>query len=740
MPPQASGYLTQPAFATVNFEQNFETVIRFLRRRWVYILGSTLLVGLIGALAVLQATPKYTAVASVAVEDQKPQVVNVQDVVGSASVGEEAMATQGAIIRSTSLIGKLIDKMQLVRDPEFSAEARAKDKAGFSLFSPSTWFDRAPPPAKQLSPQERAQRRAALMRSVQNAILVEPGNKSYVITISVTSVDPMKATAMANTLSDLYIQDGIEAKFEASRRASEYLRGRVEELRGEAVSTDRAAEMYRASSGLTGTSAGNTVDTQQLSELNSQLIIARSERAGKEAQLAQIRALTNGNAGDIETSGVVIGNSLIQRLREQESTVQRNLANLQATYGENHPKIINANAELRDLRAKIVDEVRKLAASTANEVAIARARENSLAGGVGSIEGRVNRGGAASVRLRELEREAEANRAVYETFLNRLKETNQQVDIQSADSRIVSPAVLPLRPSEPRVGLAIMASLLAGLMLGTLLALAIEKLDNTIRGSETLEAMGGGATLAHLPIVAGDYEKPENIVFERPQSMVTEALRTLRSALALSDVDNPPKVVMLTSSVPAEGKTFVSAGLARVAAQAGLKTIVIDADMRHPRVHLALSVEKGPGLIQVLSGQTPLEDAIRQDPSTDLHVLTAGTGTVNPPDLLRSENMQRLLLTLRQQYDLVILDTPPFVPMTDSQVLASLVDKLILVVRWGHTPVPVVRNVIKQIHRLEAPLVGSVLSRVHFSRQAQYGFGDYGYHYSRYGAYYGTQD
>jgi polysaccharide biosynthesis transport protein len=734
---QSESYGGQPpARAASVGEQSIEEIVRFLKRRWQYIAGTTLIVGLLAALMVLQATPMFTSTSSVAVENQRSQVVTFGDAVAGVTPDEAVMATQASIVRSPKLFGQLIDQMKLVNDPEFSAQARSAD-AGFSVLKPSTWFG-SDTIAKKPSRRELEEQRAALIAKVADAFSIDAQPKSYIITIAATSEDPEKATAMANTLADLYIRDGIATKFEASKRASSYLQERVQELRGAAVQSDRSAAMYKAQSGLTGTNEGSTVDSQQLGELNSQLIIARSERAAKEAQLGQIRSLSK-SEGEIEASGIILQSPLIQRLREQESEVLRKLAELQATYGQNHPRIINANAELRDLRSKIRDEVNKVAASTANDVAVARARESTLAGSLASIEGRVNRGGQAQVRLRELEREADANKSVYEVFLNRLKENDQQVDVQTADSRIVAPAVIPLKPSSPRVVATIAIALVAGFLFGTLLAVLIEKFDNTVRGADLLEQMGAGATLAFLPTVSG-YERPEDVVADRPHGMTPEALRTLRSSIALSDVDNPPKVVMLSSSVPAEGKTFVSTGLARVSAQAGQRTILIDADMRHPRVHSAAGIENERGLIQVLSGEVPLEQALKQDPLTNLHILTAGRGTVNPPDLLRSDNMQSLLARLRQHYDMVIIDSPPFVPMTDSQILASIVDKMVLVVRWGSTPVPVVRNVIKRIHRIDAPLIGAVLSRVHFSKQAAYGYGDYGYHYSRYGAYYGTDE
>jgi len=712
-------------------------LIGVLRRRWVIIAALVASVTLLAGLVVFQLTPRYSASASVAVQTQKTQVVDIQDVVSDMAPDTATMETQASILRSRALAGKLVDRLKLDRDPEFNGKLAARDNS-FSLLRPSSWFASGPDGSAAVDPLVKARDRTRVVNAVMQALTITVVPRSYVVTITATSADPNKAAEISNTLADIYISDQIEAKYEATRRASGWLEQRVAELRNEAVAADRAVEMYRVQNRLVGGASGG-VDGQQLSEINSQLILARSERAAKEAQLAQVRQLVASGGAGLETSGAILGSSLIQRLREQESEVVRKLAELQATYGERHPRIINATAELRDLRAKIADEVRKIAASTANEVSVARAREQALSSSLAGLEGRVGASGQAEVRLRELQRQADSTKALYENFLNRYKETREQVDVQTADARIISQADVPVSAAYPRKTMTIGIAALFGLLAGFALAFALEKLDNTVRSAELVEKIGGGSVLSFVPVVSAKYDNPEDVVIERPHSMAAESARTLRGALGLIDVDNPPKVIMLTSSVPAEGKTFISTSLARVAAQAGQKVIIVDADMRHPRMHKALNLSNENGLVQVLSGKGNVSDVIKKDPQTDVHVLTAGSGAPNPADLLRSQRMEQLLQLLREHYDLVIVDTPPFVPMTDSQNVARFVDAMLLVVRWGETPVQVVTNTIKQIRKVNAPFVGTVMSQVDMDRHALYGYGDYGYHYAKYGAYYGAK-
>ena len=285
MASKPSQYLGQP-ISTLNVEQGFAEVIRFFRRRWMHVFGVMAVVTLLGTLMVMQAERLFTATGTVAVEGQKAQVVNVKDVVGDMTPDEKTMATQASIIGSNRLIGRLVDELKLDQDPEFNAAVR---KPKFSVLKPSTWFGAKTAPAPRLTPKQQAERRTRIINAVTGAFAIAPNEKSFVITISATSVDPQKAQAMVNKLSDLYIQDGIEAKFDASKRASDYLQSRVSELRGDALQSDRAAETYRAATGLAGPTENQTVDSQQLAEINSQLIIARSERAAKEAQLSQVR-------------------------------------------------------------------------------------------------------------------------------------------------------------------------------------------------------------------------------------------------------------------------------------------------------------------------------------------------------------------------------------------------------------------------------------------------------------------
>lgn len=721
--------------------------IAILRRRWRVLAASIVVITVLTLLVVLQLTPRYSATSSVAINTQKTQIVDAAQVLSDVSPDISAMETQAAILRSPTLIGKLIDKLELDRDPEFSATAREAieaSKPSFNLLKPSSWFASSDAQislaagSQKKSAIARARDRSRLVNAVSGALDIKIRPRSYVLTITATSEDPAKAALIANTLADLFIADQIETKYDATRRASTWLESRVAELKSAAVAADQAVASYRASTGLVGGNNGS-VDSQQLSEINSALILARVARAEKAAQLGQIRRLTESGAG-LEASAATLESPLIQSLRQQEAEVLRKLSELKTTYASQHPKIINANAELRDLREKIADEVRKIGQSTANELAVASAREAALAGSMAAARGRTGASSMAEVRLRELERQADAAKTLYESFLNRAKETREQVGIQTPDARIVSQANLPLIASYPKKTGAVVGALFVSILVGIGLILLLERLENTIRSAETLERLSGGVVLSLIPMEKVPLDVPEDIILDNPLSQVAESLRTLRNAISLIDVDKPPRVVMVTSSLPGEGKTFLSSTLARSALDGYERILLIDGDLRRPRVHKVFGLENGAGLADVVSGAARLEDVVQRDPRTRVEILTAGRRSPSPMDLLRSQHMASFIEHVRQRYDLIIIDTPPFAPLADAQILAKLVDKIILAVRWGETPIPVFRNVMTLMARLQVPLAGTVLTQVDMERYAVYGYGGYGYYYHRYGAYnYGAE-
>jgi capsular exopolysaccharide synthesis family protein len=462
--------------------------------------------------------------------------------------------------------------------------------------------------------------------------------------------------------------------------------------------------------------------------------------AQKQARLDQVRALIR-QRGTVDTSSDVLQSQLIQRLREQEVTLLREMSDGAKTFGERHPRLIALRADLTELRAKIALEVEKVGTSVANEVEVAAAGTRTLERELASLRRTNDSAGEAEIRLRELERDAETSRELYQSFLARFKRDAEQDRIQRANARILSPAEIPGGPSAPRSMLIVAAVLLVGFGAGIALVFLLDHLDNAVRSTHEAEDITGLPVFASVPVARRRGGTAESQVLKRPRSGLADAFRTLRTALTLSGAPDD-KVIMVTSSVPEEGKSFVALSLARQFKRTDERVLLIDGDLHRPRLHKAVNVDVARGIMQLLNGSATPEDVIVRDAVGEIDFLPAGRlgGEKQKPGDpvmdLTPEALDRVMEMLRARYDRIILDTPPVLAVADTRVLAGVADRVIYLVRWNSTPREAVRTGVRLLRDARAKLAGIVLSRVDTRRHARYGYSDYTQYYGRYGGYY----
>lgn len=722
-------------------------MFRKLWRRKAVLIGTVILLTTLAALLTFQLTPVYTATASVMVEPRERKVVDIQAVVSGLPPDLFTIESEIAVLRSRSLIERVVSKLELAQNPEFNRELRPKRSLlkmlGLEGVLPTEVTDMLGSAAGKAkaeeTPETKLERtRVELVDEFLRRLRTEMKGRSRVIEISFRSTEASLAAEAANTLADLYIVEQLEAKFEATRRATVWLNERLSGLREKVEASEKAVEDYRRRSGLTE-GRGMTLSSQQLSELNSALIQARTQRAEAQARLAQVQNATRNPEG-VEAVAEVLSNPLITRLREQEADLRRRVAELSQDIGERHPRMINLRAEMRDLNTKINAEVGKIVQQLRNEVRVAEAREASISAGLRQTETRAAEANRDEVQLRALQREATANRTLYETFLGRFKETSEQQEIQQPDARIISRADTPNRPSFPNpvmfVGVAFLLSIAAGLAFIVML----EKLDHGFRSMEQVEQLTGRPALGLIPLIPGlgpGKKAPHDYILEKPVSAFGESIRAIYAGLLLSNVDRPPRVVLVTSSLPGEGKTSLSIALARMIARTGQKRIVlVDCDLRRPQVHRNLKIPAKPGLVECLSGEATLEQVMQADKHTELTIIPSGGSPTTPSDLLSSEHFKRTVAQLAEKFDMVILDSSPVLAVSDSRILARIADKTVFIVRWAETRREVATMGIKQITDAGCDLAGVVLSMVNVRKHARYGYGDSGYYYGRYRKYY----
>jgi succinoglycan biosynthesis transport protein ExoP len=725
-------------------DQGMDTVeiLNVLRRRLRLILACIAIITAISAAVVLQLTPRYTAESSILLDARKTQVTDLTAVLSGLPADTTVLHGEMEVIRSPPIAEQVVKKLDLttvaefnprLRPPSMFAPLREAVDGMLAQVEPLLGVKQAKPEADP-DPAQTVQ--LAAVRTLQGKIDVTNDGRSYVLKLHIESENPKLAAAIANAYVDAYLQAQLGAKFDAIRRANDWLNDHLTDLRKQVAAADQAVQTFRAAHNLTE-AKGETVTTQQLSELNSQLILAAADRAQKESSLHQIQDQLK--AGGVDAAVQVLASPLIQQLRKQETDLLQQDAQLATKYKPAHPAMINIKAQERDLEQKIQDEINKVVRSLAGEVTASRAREISLRDSLQQLEKSSSVQGDAGVQLRELERQADSNKMLYENFLNRFKQTSTQEDMQEPDARIVSAAMVPTGPSYPRTKILIGVAFLGSVLIGILAAFGVERLDNGFRTAHQVEKIAHVTALGMAPALKSR-DLPYDIVVKTPLAPYSEAIRTIRTALRYSDIDNPPKVILVTSSLPQEGKSVTSLSLARSVASAGGRSLLIDCDLRRPAIAKALKSEGTTGLLSLFEPGMDIRKVIQVDPSSGMHFITTTTGTTNPQDLLGSQHLRKIIDSLRPQYDLIVLDTPPILGVSDAFILSHIADTTVFLIRWGFTPRQVVVGALNSFRLTGGHLAGIVLTRVDFRQHATYGHGDAGYFYGHYGSYYGGYD
>lgn len=687
-----------------------------VRRRWMLVLLVTL-TGVSAAWLVLTQVPdRYQAEAQLVIEggETAPQAAMLRGMTAS-----PAVHTAAEILRSRALGREVVARLKLTADPRFNPLLKA-EAPGWKRWLSAGWRSRE---AGSGDSTELAVNRYL------KGLAVMPSDQSQVITVRARFPDPLLAARIANTVVDLYIERQLARKESSASRTEAWLGERAEALRAEVLEAQGKLEAFRREYGMMDVK-GASLYAEQLAQLNFELIQARNARAEAASKVGQLQALLNEDGG-METAAAVLSSPLIQNLRAQEATVLRKLGELKTLYREKHPKMKLATAELNDLQAKIRDEVEKIIASLRNELSLAQLKERNLEAEVERLQGVLSREKEAQVTLSALESEAHTTNQLYQSVLAKFREMSGQEALHAAGVRVISPATIPLQPvSPPRTMLMAMALLLAA---GGAVMLAV-MLEMTMKGFHTrrqLEEGTGLSVQALLPEVTGRWRDRKLSFRERLErdALHGEAIRELRAAVMqpAGDKEEGGRVIMLTSSLPEEGKSTTSYALARVTAMLSQRCLLIDADLRLSKMQRLLKAKQRRGLGDYLSGQATLREILYRDPATGVFHVPAGMSEAHPMDLLSGPRMERFLNAVRAQFDVVLMDAPPVLAVGDAQALASKADRVFYLVRWEKTPGEQVAEGLRLLREQGKAEIGLVLSRIDPRKQACYRYAESDY-------------
>lgn len=721
-----------------------------LRRKWL-IATVTALGTAVAAVVGMKITPQYTAKASVMIDPRQLQVTNIEQVLSGLTVDESAMATHIGLLQSRTFAASVMNDLALFDDPEFNTALAAEQETETALPNfleplealvarlPNEWLIATglasqPEPVLESEAPQLA-REKAIGNFLKNASFTSDG-KSYLITINFTSEDPEKASVIANRIAELYVSDQLKTKQSATTKASTWLEQRIEELREEVQAAEAAVERFKAENDIVE-AAGSSLNDAQLADINRELIAARADLAEKQAKLRLVRELRN-NPDALESVGDVAGSPVIVRLRDQQVELERQEAELRTLYGERHPRMVQLQDEKGRILQSLRAEVERVTRQLQNEATVAQTRLSAIESQLASMTNRTVKDREAEVKLRELERVATTNRTLYEQFLQRFKETREQEEIVEPDARVVAVAAPPVSPSTPSTKVFAAAGFTLSFLLGSMLALLLERLDRGLRSAKEVEEALGVGTLGLVPKVERlrRNQRPHQYLREKPLSAYAEAIRGVHTALKLSNPGNPPKVVLVTSSLPEEGKTTLATSLATLVARSQKRVLLMDLDLRHPSVHRELGWQVSGGLVEYMAGERTLQEVIHNDTESGLHFLPVKAQTTTPTDLLESEKMRELIELCRENYDLVVLDSAPVASVNDTRIAAQLADKVVFVVHWGKTIESAARDSLRSLREAGIEPAGVVLTQIDLRKHAKYGYGDIGQYYTRSRRYY----
>ncbi len=710
-------------------------IFRTLRRRF-YVPILLAIIGVAAGVWLQSAIqPRYTSFVEILLDPRRADAFGAEAQFGTVLVDSSKIASVVSIIESSELLRRVVRDLKLADTPEFGdppVSLRAKVLAFLPVTAPFT------PPNDTQTREERA------LGRLEKVVRAERVGVTYVLTVSASSSNPEMAQKLAQAVADTYLDDQITLKRTAIQRDIVWLADRVDEARKQLMQSEEAVEAVRRKFGLVDTDrgAGVTTDRQAVSDINTQLTQAQTDLASRRARYEQadrIRAA----GGSLEGLPEAANSHVIENLRKTEADVASKLADQSRIYADTFPEVRRLRDQDALLQRQINAEVGRIVDGLRAEYETAAARERDLRNQLAQSAAIENSTAKSDgrIQLRDAQRVVEANRTLHDSLLTRLRDVQQQQTREEPEARVISRADIPDRPSWPKPLILPLGGGAGFLLLGLGFTLAPTLLESRFVSVAEVERRLGLLVFGGIPLLRRrDLASPRrrasvaDYAARKPLSHFAESLRTLRAYLRIS-ADGHPSILQVTSSIPGEGKSTTAAALAISAATAGVPTVLIDVDLRSSSLSAMFDLRGKEGLADILELNKPYRSVIRELDDMPLAVIGAGSAFLPRPDMVNSKRFEALLRDLTQHYGLVILDTPPVLPVSDALVIAKHADATILVVEWRATTKKLAEQAVKVLRTINAPLVGVMLNKVDVSKVGlyEYGYG-YGYHYGQNGS------
>lgn len=756
--------MLQDNFKRSDFEEaasaeaiDIDKIVIAARRQWKIVVSFGAVGLILGVIYALTAVPLYVASTNLLIDPKTRQIVDQLSAAAGVMDDEASVLSQVEILSSQKIALDVVDKLDLINNADFQAGGRspvaAVSRAIKSVLNFRSWFS-----SDTLTADREIERQQAA-NVVRNSLSAERVGRSYVLSINYTSPSAELSAKIANAIAESYLTDQLDSKYEATRRASEWLQQRIAELKQKALDSDLAVQKFKSSNNLIST-GGQLISDQQLTQLNSQLIIAQSATASAKAKYDQIQNIIK--SGEIDASVAESLNSpVVTGFQQKYLDALRRETDIAGRLGPDHLQAVRLRNEMQDYKRLMFTELSRIAEASYSTYQVALANEKAAEKQVQDATGVSSNANDAQVQLRQLEREAETYKSLSANFLLRYQEATQQQSFPITEARVISKAMPPQGPSKPKKTLILAISLFAGLLLGAGAGGYREYRERFFRTGDQVRSTLELEYLGQIPLESDAlYENvtenaegcPDkasrlthaqrslsNFVVDHPLSSFAEALRAVRLASDIVSVPDKGRIIGVVSALPGEGKSTISINLAQLLAHQGARVLLIDGDLRAAGTSKAIAAHAERGLVEVLTAGLPVKDALLMDSRTRLAVLPVAQGRRTPysAELLASAQMSQLLESMRQNFEYIVIDLPPMGAVVDARAVAPLLDCSLLVTEWGKTPRATVKRAIEGNPILHEKCLGVILNKVDMGRVGLYAEMDTNYYFnSRYGNYY----
>ena len=701
------------------------------KRKWI-VIAFFLIVLIATTVGTFTMKPIYRGTATIQINKENPQIVDFKEIFAVNTMDLDYYQTQYKILESRTLARRVIQTLKLAEHPEF----QRKPETPFQKWKSDLWASLS---GFSGSPDQGASengRETVLVNRFLTKLKIEPMRNSRLVKIHFDSNFPPLSTQASNSLAAAYIQQNLEARFVSTEQAKEWLTKQLEDLKAKVERADENLQEFGSMHDIISLDEKENVTMQRLTELNETLTKAEAERMAKEALYKQ--------TGDrnFDSFPSILENKLIQDLKQAYIQLEAQYMRLSETFKPEYPEMVRLKNQMEALQKRLQSEIDKMILGIKGDYQSSLRREALLRQAFQQQKVKALEMKEKGIQYNILKREADTNRDLYKGLLLRMKEAGVSAGITASNIQIVNPAELPTLPYKPNKRLNLLLAAVVGLFLGVGLAFFFEYLDNTIKTPEDLEQWIRLPSIGMVPEVSngrrrrlekGTSYPVELITYGHPKSMLSEAYRSIRTSILLSSSEKPPKKITITSPNPAEGKTTTTVNTAIALSQTGAQVLIIDADMRKPKVHKIFNHENEMGLSNFLSGHGGLDSIIKTSEVPNLFYIPSGPVPPNPSELLGSNLFKNMLESLEARFDHILLDSPPVLGFADAIILSSSVNGVILTVLGGKTPRETLQRAKEALQQTHTKILGVVINRVDIRRS------DYGYYYYRYHSYYGKE-